>query len=728
MKNNQVTTLYENAVRLMEKGEDVASITTFKKVLNKINALMEKKPDSPDATVFLSIKARTYSCLAQVHSNIGDYALSSGYVQKAVELLDELEYRNYDKNKIAKTYISLTFVENSTFDKEELFQKGLKLVNDDDYLLKISIYKTYADYCQLDKNDTKTSLEYLTKTLPLKDELPESLKCGIYGDLGFAYGLEKQPKLAIQYMLLALNHNPTQNQKIQIYNDLSISYHDIEEFEKSAEMSAMLINLFDADDKDDIFEAYNNMLVCYNLAEKYDKVEKVFNEAMAVAENNGKIQAGYCINMSYAYMYKGEYKNGIEICKKAISCTDDEHIQIIAYTNMASLYLNLGETRNVLRTVSTALEMNPSKLEQAQLLAIKGNLYSNENSYSLAHECYQNALKVAQADDLPFAEYIKAAMIELHVDMYYHWLIDVSDNRAIEQLRANIINEIKELENSTDRINQLQQDERHYIYNTIDRAKKGFESKAKLNISQMIELKDSEKFYKFLSKNNIKIIPDEDINAIKVWTLSPLEELHKQGVISEKSANFSSGLNCLGRLLEYYTTGIFWRYLDFVETLPEYQNDEDFKQMIDSQRESIEANRFGLADFTKLITPRDQHGNKQIDKKFVKFVKELPYGQDKSEKELEPVLRNFEEKVNVCRKSRNNAFHLSIELDDENNIKPRNSNKTSLSNFMEISNIILFQKDSIMSQIQEMFGEFFETNPNIDKHSPQTTLDDFMEK
>ncbi|MEI7474768.1 MAG: tetratricopeptide repeat protein [bacterium] len=132
-----------------------------------------------------------------------------------------------------------------------------------------------------------------------------------------------------------------------------------------------------------------NVGCCYNLLNEYDKALEYLKKSLSLNPNN----AITYINCGYSYKGKGLYKEAIESYNKALAITQDDR----AYSNLASVYISLGNYDAAIINCNKAIEINSKNISAYNNL---GAAYSSKRQYKQAADCYKKALSIDPDYDL----------------------------------------------------------------------------------------------------------------------------------------------------------------------------------------------------------------------------------------------------------------------------------------------------------------------------------------
>lgn len=717
MKNNQITNLLDKAMDLTNNKDYSASIVAYRKVIEKIDNWLEKNSESDESGSYFGLKAYALANLAYSYKQISEKKMELQTAFDALKILENPKICNEDKTR---GFFAVAFLENSHLTVLNLYKRAYDFAESNH--TKAIIKQFEAKHIFNRTKNTQESIEILKNILILNDI--DDIKSEILSDISFYYIQDHDYKNAEAFSLLALNSNPTDSQKLAIYTDLAQIYFELGNEKKCIELNKQILQM--TEDKKQIITAYNNLMVASNKFENFEETIKYFNKAIKVNTQNNNDIARLYIALSHAFFSLKKHEKAIEACTEGLKLATEDQTKLSLSINLAATYANNGSQKLAIMTLKKAILNTDDKTKQAKVLTMAGNIRAAEGKYEQAQKFYNEALNTISNNNNPYTWFIKTSLVEQHIEMYYEWILSVHNDQIINNLLSNTLDEIEEIKNNFDKIKELDPDDVKQIKQTILRCEKILNKQDKVTIDKMSQMIKDNQFENFLITNGINIVLPEDIESIKMWTLLPVSNLVKQGKVNDETNNFSSGLTSFNRMLEFYTIGIYWKFLTYCEDKYTDNNQYDKLEFIKKQKQNIQTNRFKMIDFCKTVAPYEQLGTKQPNADFIEFLNTLPFGQGKSNDELKEKVLEFEAKMDIFRKFRNKASHLNIDTENENTIEQDDFNKINLSNFVTISNLVLFQKNSIIKDVQTMFGDFFEKNQKLKTSAKQTTLKDFI--
>lgn len=718
MKGTQLTNMADNAATLFDQGHYIESISAYNKVLEKIDKLLSKNKSAKEIATYMAIKADCYANMAMAHSSLGESETSLKIAKQAIQLIDENENTIEDKLKV-KVLANVAMTENKDIDRLALYERMLKY-DVEDYI-KVQIYGSYANTSFLLTHDAEKSIDILMHGLALENLGDD--KATLLSEIAYYYNRNGEHRKAESYALLAAKECKTKSQKVTLDRYLSLIYYELNDHEKSIIYDQKVLD--EADTTDNFFQIYNNMIASLAQLERFDDAVKAYEKGKKYAQTDER-KAKIELNIASVYFFMKEYELALAKDYAALELNIDDDLKATILSNMAILYANIRQTDNAVIAIEKAKKLTNDKYLVMRLLATTANIKADMDAFDAAHDNYKKALEIATEINSPLIYSIKASMVELHVKMYYEWLLNKPNNQLINQLRANNLEEIEALEQELKTQKILAKEQKQNIKNALNRLKKQLSMDDKMSIEQIVNLAKNKNLEVFLKDNGISIVSKSNIDDLKTWTILPTKALSEKGQKAEESANFSSALTVFNKMLEVYTEGIYWRYTDFCKS--KFYSERKMTQYgsVIKDRRSIGEGKFGLADFCRKIAPLNEYGEMKVDENFIEFVKTLPFGQEKTDEEIENAVLELNAKINICRKARNHSTHGAIDTTTPDMIVPKEKNKISLSSFVTISNLILFQDDSIVKDINTMFGDFFEQNDNPVLDKKQKTLDDFV--
>ena len=370
---------------------------------------------------------------------------------------------NQRRDKIASKNMNLICFVNSNF-KEKFFQTSIEYVpdlfefknaifeiesvpNDSNNLqLKEIPSSSYSSLGGLTSESKKEELERLL--LKLDNAAFDDEKLNLYDQISTIFKDIGKYEKALEYLEKTLKIEETDLSLAVTYNNISIIYQNIKDFQKALEYQKKSIEIkekfLDKNDSE-LASSYNNLATIYMDIYNYQKALEYSKIAINILENiqnsNYDLAMGYN-NISILYRRINNFQKSLEYAKKAIQIQEeilgDKHPDLAtSYNNIAVLYQDIGEIPKALEYVKKAIQI------QEEILGDKHpDLAMSFSNISMIYKDLKECLKAK--------EYMQKA-IDIWKD-YEYYNKDLFDARNyIKDIEHNIKQEKKLLYNKKGR-------------------------------------------------------------------------------------------------------------------------------------------------------------------------------------------------------------------------------------------------------------------------------------
>ncbi len=200
-------------------------------------------------------------------------------------------------------------------------------------------------------------------------------------DMALAYMQEEKPSQALEELEKAIAANPYDP---NIHNALGLVYYHKERFDKA---EAAYLKAVELDPKHS--DAQHNLGTLYLYLGQTDQAVSRFNEALAV--DTYRNQANSLNGLGWAYFKKQDYVRAEQYFKDVI---ERDRRYLIAYDNLAKVYMATGRIDDAMARLNAALEIQPLHPESNLDMGI---CLLRQKDQAKAREYF---LKVVQVDPL----------------------------------------------------------------------------------------------------------------------------------------------------------------------------------------------------------------------------------------------------------------------------------------------------------------------------------------
>jgi class 3 adenylate cyclase/Tfp pilus assembly protein PilF len=298
----------------------------------------------------------------------------------------KLGKKNKWKQGVANSYYSLAanYIAKSDNPKAlEYLRKTLKIKEElgDKYGVARNLGTMGLVY--LKQSDYPKALEYFGKALKINKEIGDRI--GIVTNLGYmanVYRNQSNYPKSLEYYNKALKSNEESGDKIGISSNLGnmgIVYYKQSDFPKALEYYNKALKI-----KEEIGDRYgiatnlNNIGNVYHNKSDYSKALEYYNKALKIKEEVGDINgiANNLTNIAGVYKYQSEYPKALEYYNKALKIKKE----IGNKNGISIIYGNIGET--YLKHYLDSVRISPNEINKYVSLE-KGINLNNAIEYSL---------------------------------------------------------------------------------------------------------------------------------------------------------------------------------------------------------------------------------------------------------------------------------------------------------------------------------------------------------
>ncbi|WP_152017878.1 tetratricopeptide repeat-containing protein [Aliarcobacter butzleri] len=382
--------------------------------------------------ITLNLKDNTYQDIASI---LYENDKSFIFIDDFFAVLDNADlYNGFNqrRDKIASKNINLICFVNSNF-KEKFFQSSIEYIPDlfefknaifeietisDNNKLQLKEIQSIS-YSSLGGLTTQSKKEELQRLLPKLDDVKNNEEklnlfsqiTTIYKDIGeFKKALEYQEKiLRLAEETLEKNHPNLATS----YNNISMIYRAIGNLKKALEYQEKSLKLKEeilGDKHPDLAKSYNNISTIYidigDLKKALEYQEKSLKLREEILEDKHPDLAASYNNISMIYQDMGDLKKALEYQEKSLKLTEeileDKHPDLAtSYNNISTIYQDMGDLKKALEYQEKALfirkeilgENHPNTASSYNNLAI---IYKDLKECLKAKEYMQKAINIWQ--------------------------------------------------------------------------------------------------------------------------------------------------------------------------------------------------------------------------------------------------------------------------------------------------------------------------------------------
>lgn len=331
--------------------------------------------------ITLNLKDNTYQNIAPI---LYENDKSFIFIDDFFDVLDNADlYNGFNqrRDKIASKNINLICFINSNF-KEKFFQTSIEYIPDL-FEFKNAIFEIES----FDENNKEIKLT--------------EINSNSYSSLG---GLTSQSKKEELYrLLLKLQNIHSQDEKINIYEQMATIYKDLGEYQKALDYQLKLFEIRESSlDKNDLSLSiiYNNISSLYRYKKEYQEALEYQKKSLDIKENlldkNELNLATSYNNISAIYLDMKEFKKALEYVQKAIVILENTQDN---YTDLATSYNNISVIYNNIVNFSKAIEFQKKSIKMREKILGEKNhpdIATNYNNISsIYHDMgeYQKAIE-----------------------------------------------------------------------------------------------------------------------------------------------------------------------------------------------------------------------------------------------------------------------------------------------------------------------------------------------
>lgn len=388
------------------------------------NYICEKFTYSDKIT--LELKNNSYQDIASIlYENDKSFIFIDDFFE-VLENADLYNGFNQRRDKIASKNINLICFVNSNF-KDKFFQNSIEYIpdlfefknaifeiesvsNDNNLQLKEISSSSYSSLGGLTSESKKEELERLL--LKLENASSDDEKLNLYDQISTIYKDIGKYEKALEYLEKTLNIQETDLSLAVTYNNISILYQNIKDFQKALIYQKKSIEIkekfLDKNDSE-LASSYNNLATMYMDIYNYQKALEYSKMAINILENiqnsNCDLAMGYN-NISIIYRNIKDFHKSLEYVKKAIQIEENifesNHPDLAtSYNNISVLYQDMGELKKALIYQQKAIEIREDILgnkhpEIASSYANISIIYINLKECLKAKEYAEKAIDVWQ--------------------------------------------------------------------------------------------------------------------------------------------------------------------------------------------------------------------------------------------------------------------------------------------------------------------------------------------
>ncbi|CAM3808440.1 tetratricopeptide repeat protein [Arcobacter cloacae] len=290
---------------------------------------------------------------------------------------------NQRRDKIASKNINLICFVNSNF-KEKFFHTSIEYIpdlfefknaifeieipNNDENKLKLNEISS-SSYSSLGGLTTESKKDELDRLiLKLENTSSDDEKINLYDQISTIFKDIGKYEKALEYLEKTLKIEEDDLSLAVTYNNISIIYQNIKNFQKALEYQKKSIEIkekfLDKNDSE-LASSYNNLATIYMDIYNYEKALEYSKIAINILENiqnsNYDLAMAYN-NISILYRRINSFQKSLEYAKKAIQIQEeiweDKHPDLAtSYNNISVLYQDIGEIPKALEYVKKAIKI-----------------------------------------------------------------------------------------------------------------------------------------------------------------------------------------------------------------------------------------------------------------------------------------------------------------------------------------------------------------------------------
>ena len=365
--------------------------------------------------------------------SLGEYVKAEEYLQKALEISEEIgdkdkeadvkaeEYQQQalkiskeigDKHKEAVAYQSL----GTMFDflgeyvkAEEYLQQALKISKEigDKHKEAVAyqslgtMFRSLGEYVKAE--------EYLQQALKISKEIGDKHKEAVaYQSLGTMFRSLGEYDKAEEYLQQAhkiSKETGDKHKEAVAYQSLGTMFRSLGEYVKAEEYLQQALKISkEIGNKDKEAAAYGNLGKMFDSLGEYVKAEEYLQQALKISKEIGDKHKEAVAYQSLGTMFYslGEYVKAEEYLQQALKISKeigDKHKEAVAYQSLGTMFDSLGEYVKAEEYLPQALKISKEigdKHKEAVAYQSLGTMFRSLGEYVKAEEYLQQALKISK--------------------------------------------------------------------------------------------------------------------------------------------------------------------------------------------------------------------------------------------------------------------------------------------------------------------------------------------
>lgn len=402
--------------------------------------------------ITLNLKDNTYQDIAPI---LYENDKSFIFIDDFLDVLDNADlYNGFNqrRDKIASKNINLICFVNSFF-KEKFFQTSIEYIPDL-FEFKNAIFEIES----LDEN---------TKEIKLTE-----INSSAYSSLG---GLTTQSKKKeLERLLLKFENSESDDERLNLYEQISTIYRDIGEYEKALNYLQKILNI-EKKQSDDLATTYNNMSIIYQNMKELEKALVYQKKALKIKEknldkNDFDLAVSYN-NISTMYMDIYDFKKAQDYAQKAITIyenTKNKNSDLATcYSNISVLYKKINNFQKALEYQKKAIKINEENfgINHPNLATSYNNisvLYQSMGEFKKALEFQKKSIQI-QEKILGMSNHPDLAISYMNISMLYKNLKECLKVKEYVQKAIDILKQYEYYNNDLDEAKKFLKDIEHNI-------------------------------------------------------------------------------------------------------------------------------------------------------------------------------------------------------------------------------------------------------------------------
>lgn len=372
--------------------------------------------------ITLNLKNNTYQDIAPI---LYENDKSFIFIDDFIDVLDNADlYNGFNqrRDKIASKNINLICFVNSNF-KEKFFQTSIEYIpdlfefknaifeiessseNSEEIRLPEVNSSSYSSLGGLTLQSKKEELDRLI--LKLENAGSDDEKLNLYNQISTIYKDLAEHQKALYYLekMLDIKESSLYKNDLSLattYNNISTIYQNMKELQKALEYQKKSLQIKEkfSDKNDfDLAISYNNISIVYMNMKEFKKALEYVQKAINILENNQNKDSDLATsynNISIIYKNIANLQKALEYQKKAIKISEEiftmNHPDIAtSYSNISLIYQDMGEFQKALEYQKKAIEI------REKILGYKHPLLAN--SYYNISTLYEDLKECLKAKD-----------------------------------------------------------------------------------------------------------------------------------------------------------------------------------------------------------------------------------------------------------------------------------------------------------------------------------------